>query len=329
MKPNSIFQFFLAGGGILFILSQQLSAQTVGADTSWKKGGYGSLQFNQVAFSHWAAGGENSLSLTTLGYAYANYTKGKNYWHNSAFLNYGFIQSQYVRGIRKNTDLIDLNSKAGREFKGNFYYTALVNFRSQFAPGYIYPNDSDVVSRFLAPAYLTASAGIEWKPYSYLTFYFSPATGRFIFVASQDIANIVINGASQWGNPPAVYDTLGNLVKNGGKVRTEFGALFTASFNKEVVKNVTVNTRLQLFNNYTDADRLNRRNIDVFYDLFINMNVNKYITASFFTNIIYDHNVTIADLDKNGQPTGTAGPRTQIKEGMGVGLTYTFGDPVK
>ncbi|MCS6990734.1 MAG: DUF3078 domain-containing protein [Chitinophagales bacterium] len=320
---------------VMFVLSLflchdgMLRAQTAEVDTSWKSGGYGSLQFNQVAFSHWAAGGENSLSLTVLAYVFANYTLGKNYWHNSAFFNYGFIKSQYVNSIRKNTDLIDLNSKAGRELKGKFYYTALANFRSQFAPGYIYPNDSDVVSRFLAPAYLTASVGMEWKPYSYLTFYLSPATGRFVFVLDQDIANIVINDASQWGNPPALYDTAGNLLQNGGKVRSEFGALFTASLNKELLKNITVNTKLQLFNNYTDPDRLNRKNIDVFYDLFINMKINKYISASFFTNIIYDHNITIADLDKEGQPTGTSGPRTQIKEGIGVGVTYTFGDPVK
>lgn len=317
---------------LLFLLLPAMAAKAQSpaqVDTFWKAGGYGSVQFNQVAFSHWAAGGENSLSLTALAYGFANFTKGKNYWHNSAFFNYGFIRSQFVRSIRKNTDLIELNSKAGRELKGNFYYTFLANFRSQFAPGFIYPNDSQVVSRFLAPAYLTLSAGLEWKPKSYLTLYLSPATGRFVFVADQQIANIVTNGASLWGNTPAVYDSTGNLVANGRKVREEFGAYFTAALNKEVVKNVTVNTKLQLFNNYTDADPGNRKNIDVFYDLFINMKVNKYLAASFFTNVIYDHNITIADTDKDGTPTGTSGPRTQLKQGLGVGLTYTFGDPVK
>ena len=86
---------------------------------------------------------------------------------------------------------------------------------------------------------------------------------------------------------------------------------------------------LQLFDNYTDKNESNRTNVDVNYDLLINMKVNKWLAASFFLTIIYDNDITIADLDEEGNPTGAAGPRTQVKEGIGIGITYKFGNELK
>jgi len=294
-------------------------------DTSWKKGGFVSLMFNQVAFSHWAGGGVGSLSLTGIGNSFANYQKGKNYWNSFMNLQYGITETQYERKPKKNIDIFELQTKAGHAIGGKFNLTALADFVSQLTNGYNYPNDSLVISKFLAPAYLTLSVGVEWKPVDYFSLYLSPATGKFTFVSDQEIADITLNGASLYGTDPAVYDSNGVLLTHGETVRKEFGAYFTAQFQKDIFKNVNLATRLQLFDNYTDKNESNRKNVDVAYDLLLNMKFNKWLAASFFVNIIYDNDITIADVDADGNPTGEAGPRTQVKEGIGIGITYKFG----
>jgi hypothetical protein len=56
------------------------------------------------------------------------------------------------------------------------------------------------------------------------------------------------------------------------------------------------------------------RLIDVFWDNSILMSVNKYIQASFNTNLIYDDDIKILDSD------GSVGPRIQFKHVLAVGL---------
>ena len=61
------------------------------------------------------------------------------------------------------------------------------------------------------------------------------------------------------------------------------------------------------------------------------MKVNKYLTASIITHLIYDADIMIAidkdddgvtDLDEDGAEI--FGPRTQFKEVFGIGLSYKF-----
>jgi hypothetical protein len=181
----------------------------------------------------------------------------------------------------------------------------------------------------MSPAYLTVSAGVEWKPVDYFSIYLSPATGKFTFVTDQKIADQVVNGASLYGTDPAVYDSDGVLLSHGETIREELGIYLAAQFIKDVVKNVNVATRLTLFNNYIDKNKSNRKNTDIAYDLLVTMKVNKLLSANAFLNIIYDNDITISDVDSDGNPTGTSGPRTQFKEGLGIGLTFKFGDELK
>src|ERR1035438_7856694 len=62
-------------------------------DTSWHRGGFASLTFNQVSLSNWAAGGQSSLSLATVLNLWDNYKKDKISWDNSLNLGYGMLQT--------------------------------------------------------------------------------------------------------------------------------------------------------------------------------------------------------------------------------------------
>jgi len=86
-------------------------------------------------------------------------------------------------------------------------------------------------------------------------------------------------------------------------------------FKKEVFANVTLSTDLTLFSDYLGTPA----NIKVFWNLLINMKVNKYLSANFRTNMIYDDEIKITDKD------GNEGPRLQLKEILGIGFTWSFG----
>ena len=91
-------------------------------------------------------------------------------------------------------------------------------------------------------------------------------------------------------------------------------------FKKEIVKNVELDTKLNLFSNYLEEPG----NIDVNWDLLLNMKVNEWLSASLICNLIYDHDIDIAVDDNNDGVIEGSGPRTQFKEVLGVGINMKF-----
>lgn len=311
---------FLFVAGCSIVTKAQDSTTTVKDTTYWQKGGLISVNFNQVSLVNWTAGGQSSLSGTTIFNGFLNYKRERVSWDNSLDLGYGIIKIG-DQVIQKNEDRIIANSKYGKQMKGNWYLSTLMNFRSQFANGYNYPNDSVVVSKFLAPAFLIVSIGFDYKPKDYFSLYLSPATGKFTYVNDRTLAN-----SGVYGNDPAVYDTDGVLVRNGKKVRAEFGAYVSAKFEKNVAENVMVKSRVDLFNNYTDGTKKNRGNIDVNWETSINLKVNKYITTTLFTHLIYDHDILVplfTEVNNVRTQTGQ-GRRIQFKELFGISFGYKF-----
>ncbi len=283
----------------------------------WKKGGLAGVNFSQSSFTNWAAGGENSLSVTTLLTVFANYKKDKTTWDNTLDLAYGMLQSGQT-ALRKNEDKIDFSSKYGRyAFKErHWYYSALVNFKSQFDKGYNFPNDSTVISHFMAPGYLLVAIGLDYKPNDYFSLLISPVTSKTTFVMDTRLAD-----AGAFGVTPAEYDTAGVKIKDGEMIRSEFGGYIKMTFKKDIFKNVNLATKLELFSNYID----NPQNIDVNWEVLIGMKVNKFLSASISTNMIYDHDIPVpVERNISGIQVMETGPRLQFKEVLAVGLSYKF-----
>ncbi len=284
----------------LMIAGIVVADDTTATESNWKFTGFFQQSLNQVAFTNWAAGGENSFSSTSQARFDANYKKNRYAWENYLDLHYGIIKIA-DNPVRKNVDKIDLFSKLGRQINEKLSYTAIVNFQSQFDKGYNYPNDSVVVSRFMAPGYLTAALGFDYKPVEYLSIFASPTTGKFTFVLDDELS-----AAGAFG------------VEEDKKVNPEFGAMVRIEFNKEIVTNVNVNSRIVLFNNYTDSDVSNRKNTDVDWLTQINMPINTFLTVTAGFHLIYDHDIKIDKGD------GRVGPTTQMRQQFGVGFVYNF-----
>ena len=275
------------------------------------------VNLSEVAFVNWNAGGNNSVSALFYANFQRNFEKDLTMWKNSASLRYG-INAQEGREIRKTEDELRLNSSFGfrQDSTSNWYYSGKFSFNSQFSNGYKYPDTEVAISRFMAPGYTFLGAGTEFShPEEDLTIYLSPITFKSTFVLDQRLAN-----EGSFGVEPAVTDELGNILKEGENVRTEFGFLVTSGFSKEVWENIDLNNQLSLYSDY-----LNKfGNIDVDWQMTVNMKVNEFIKANVGSHIRYDDDVKFKE-DTNGDgKLETSGPRVQLKQMLGVGVVYEF-----
>jgi hypothetical protein len=285
----------------IIVTGQLLKAQdTVPA---WKIGGLAALNFNQLSLTNWAAGGQSSVAGTALLNFTANYKKGKNAWDNVLNLGYGknFLNMGDKEWDRiKSEDKIDFSSKYGRAASEKLFMTLFLNFRSQFDKGYNYPDDSTVIAKFMAPGYLTISAGMDYKPAEGISIYASPVTGKITFVMDQTLSDSGAYG-----------------VERGKQMRAEFGGFVKLAVNKTIMENVTLQSSIDLFSNYLDRPG----NIDVNWQVLIGMKINKYLTASINTQLIYDDNIKIA---KTEDGISTSAPRVQFKEAFALGISASF-----
>ncbi len=275
------------------------------ADTLWKFNGVTSLNFSQMSLVNWAAGGENSLAGNAFINLNANYKSrdGNASWTNNLYLGYGVIR-QGDGPARKSDDKIDLASKYGYKASEHWSYSGLLSFKTQFAEGYDNPGDPvnrEKISNFMAPGYLNLSVGMDYKPNDKLTIYISPVSGKMTFVLDDDLSG-------SFG------------VADDKQVRGEFGGYMKIAFASPIMKNVKLDTKIELFSNYLE----NPQYVDVNFDLLLSMKVNEFISASFITQMIYDYDIRFDILNDEGIPTGDTESRIQLKQLLGVGLTFSF-----
>lgn len=298
------------------ITDKEADLKKVRTDTldGWKKGGLTALNISQVGLSNWAGGGQSSIALSGIVSLYANLKFGPSTWDNSLDLGYGVLRQgngiNLKDGVfRKTDDKIDFVSKYGHKASDRWYYAGLLNFNTQSTPGYNYPNDSVVISRFLAPGYLLAALGMDYKLNDVFTAFISPFTMKMTFVNDDSLAN-----AGAYGVEKATYDDLGVMIMAGSHYRMEYGGYMRFSFKKTFMENVTLTSKLSLFSNYAH----NPQNVDINWENLLELKVNKFISATISTHLIYDDDISITDRN------GKVGPRTQFKEVIGVGFSYKF-----
>ncbi len=289
----------------------------------WNIHGIGQLNFNQTTFSHWSEGGESSLAGTSFLDFYAGVNRKKLRFEHYAKLAFGLQYSEYDK-FRKTDDKIDIGTSLGLLAIKNWFYTTNASLKTQFANGYKYPNDSTIVSTFFAPAYLSVSAGMQYNLNEKFSLFLSPASGKFTFVLNQELAN---KGA--FGVKPATYlnDTSDIIVEAGKRLKPEFGMNIKVQLKTKIWKNVLLDTKLELFNNYLDYDKSNRWNVDVNWETLLNLTINEYLSTNIRLHLIYDHNVMIKEyeiVDNEKIAIGEA-PHLQFKESFGIGLAWKFG----
>ena len=294
---------------LFFVASLAIAtAQTTDpADTAWKSGAQFNFQLNQASYSNWQAGGVNSVAGNVLFNAFADYDKGGNWsWYNSINMAYGLNFQDTI--FNKTDDRFQFESRVDRKVSKNWNASALLNFRTQFSNGYETPGvreDTTKISGFLAPAYTLLGVGFTYKPNKKFNAFISPLTMKVTSVYDTRLSNRGAFG-----------------VDTGSTNRVEVGGYVNIGYKTPLGENIELQSKLDLYSNYLDG---NYKFVDVNSEVIIFMKVNDYITASLALNLIYDHDI-LFDTDDDGTPEG---PRTQFREVLGVGFTYSFGDTRK
>ena len=314
LRTSFLFSLLIHISTLPGFAQDSLAVDSAAVRNLWDFGGSGTVNFSQVSLNNWAAGGQNSLSVLGILNLYGNYKQGKNTWNNTLDLTYGSVKLQDQR-LRKSDDRVELNLKYGRQASSKWYYTAQFNLRTQMMPTYTPERDS-VLSDFLSPASMLTSIGMDYKPNQMLSVFISPFTGKFTAVYNQRMADL---GA--YGVEPAERGPEGNIIPGTGqRLRKEFGGFVNVRFRHEIFKNVTLQSKADLFSNYLH----NPQNIDLNWENLVNFKVNKLVSASIFVHMIYDDDVLI-DVDQSGDGIlDGKGPRLQLKETLGIGLSYKF-----
>lgn len=288
----------------LIAFSIGISAQDTSLETDttklsfWRYNGIASLNFAQTSLSNWSAGGDNAVAANAVFNGNLKHRSGNWLWNTLLALEYGLTRNK-AGGTQKAADRIDLTTQLGYSTDNKWFYTLMGDFKSQFAKGYNYPNKDEYISKFMAPAYSNVSLGMELRPKdSYYTLYFSPVAGKFTFVNDDFLSERGFFG-----------------VDPGDKFRAEFGTFVRATYQKEIMENVKLMTDANFFTAYDDSFG----NIDIDWNMLINMKINKYLNANINTSLRYDDDVKAIAEDGTKK-----GPRVQFKEIIGVGIGYNF-----
>ncbi len=279
--------------------SNAQEVDTIAVDTikAWSANGNATLLFNQSTFDNWLAGGENNIS-GNIGINYdVNYNKNDWNWDNKFIASYGLVKTRTSSFAKKTDDRLEINSLLGKKLAADskWYYSAFVNFKTQFSKGYNYEkNDEGIELRqqytnFFSPAYLLAGPGMLWKRDDNLKINISPATSKFTFV---DKAFTLPNEA-YFG------------VKQGEVLRYELGFNSSIYYKLGIIANVSFENILNLYSNYLEDPQ----NVDLDYQLNIVMKINRFLSTNIAFQTLYDDN---------------AFQGFQIRQVFGVGVNYGF-----
>ncbi|MGB5819081.1 MAG: DUF3078 domain-containing protein [Saonia sp.] len=284
----------------------------------WEKKNKLGLNLSEVAFVNWNAGGNNSISALGNAKFVRNYKFRYIQWDNDLDLRYG-LNAQEGRKLQKTDDAIRLISTFGyrRDTVSSWYYSVKASFNTQFANGFQSVNRNTVISSFMAPGYLFLGGGTSYIPEGKnFNLYISPITQKSTFVLDQDLAN---QGA--FGVKKAILDDDGNILKEGENVFVELGFLITNTWETQLYKNMLLNHRVSLYTDYLRSFG----NVDVDWELMLNLTVNEYINANIGTHIIFDDDIRFdEEIAADGTIVQPGRSRIQFKQLLGVGLAYSF-----
>lgn len=294
-----------------------LSQDSLAKPKAWSLKAIYSLNGTQTSFVNWSAGGRNNVSILGSIIANANYKKADWSWTNDLTLALGglkYIGKGNNEALQKTDDRIDFATNLGYKIKEKVFFSAIGGLKTQMLEGFIYPDDSVRVSKFMAPGYVNLALGIDWIPNTHFSLFTSPVAGKITIVNDQ-----VLSNAGAFGVEAATYDGLGNVLTAGKRVRYEFGAYIKAKYEKTLAKNIDLKAKLELFSNYLNKPQ----NIDVNAEALFSFKINSWFAASLQWNLIYDDDVDIRDAQ------GGVGPRVQFKSVLGLGVTYKMENVAK
>lgn len=290
--------FFLL---LTILISATLYAQTDSIQTpeqDWKRGGDAKLLFNQSAFSEWASGGQNSISLSFHMDYDLSYKKNGWNWDTKFLGDFGLTKISGSKFVRKTNDRFDLQSFLGKNFSEQWSYSTVFGVKTQFARGYQYGENEDgneirsLRTHFFSPVYVQLGVGLYWKKSKNLWVNIAPFTQRLTLVSRKFTMDLE-EGKEYFG------------VRKGDNHRFELGASVNAFYKFSPMENMTLEQRLGLYSDYLDK----AKNVDMDYQVAAELKVNDHVSTNIIFQLVYDDNAV---------------QRLQVREVFGVGVRMTL-----
>ncbi len=251
------------------------------------------LNINQASFTeNWGAGGVNSLALGGHFSYKTDFTKDDKNFVSELITQYGKLKNK-AQLSRKTADRIFWDNKVALKLSKSWYFFGSLNFESQFDLGYSFSKDAQgnekrtLLSKFMAPGYLTESIGFEYKPVKYFFLRIGTGTARQTFVLD---TNLYKTNPKNFG------------VTQGKNFRNELAFQLVSSFDKEIAKNLTLKSRYTMFANYEKLSSIDNR-----LDVTLIAAVNRLINVSIAGTLLYDDDTA---------------NKIQASQAMSFGLVY-------
>ncbi|MBI5022173.1 MAG: DUF3078 domain-containing protein [Ignavibacteriales bacterium] len=285
MKINLLLFVMLIS--VVSVSAQEVAKQPPPPEYGWKHGMVAGLTLTQVAFTDWAQGGENALSYTLSVDGKSTLEEEVSNWANT----YKFAFGQTRLGgqkLRKTDDIIDLSSVYTYKLGTLINPYASATLKTQFAYGYIYPRpDTSVeVSAIFDPAYLTQSAGVGYQPIKEIKTRLGVG-----------LREVITSKFSKYYTDDPKTDKLEKTTIDGGMESV-------TEVEWQLEDNILFTSKLELFAPFKTLDEIIVRN-----NSSVTAKVSKYITTILNVQLINERKVT---------------PRTQVKETIALGLSYTI-----
>lgn len=272
------------------IISSLLIAQTDSSTTpsDWKHTLVAGLTVTQVSYTDWSQGGENALAYTLSVDGKSVQDMEMTNWSNS--YKFAFGQTRLgSKGLRKTDDKIELESVLAYKLGTLINPYASATFKSQFDDGFKYDDATNTrikTSSALDPMYLTQALGVRYQPIAQVK--------TRLGAALREVLSDAFAYADDATTTPTVETS-----------RVEGGLESVTDVEVKIEENTLFTSKLEMFAPFNNIDVVVLRS-----DNTISSKINKYIVVVLNVQLINDRNM------------GTA--RTQIKEGLALGISYTF-----
>ena len=270
--------------------------------TPWEYGGNGTFGLTQTYLNNWKGGGESAFSFLMVLKGYANYSDKKLRWENSGEIRNGWIrQGGQINQTQKNDDKLELISRLGVSAFDHWFYSAEIDFLTQFFNGFNYPDNNTIISSYLSPAKTLIKVGLDYKPNKNFSLFLSPFTSKTVFVRDTAHVDQTKYGISRTGQ---------SLWEPGLNVDVRYKIDFSPQISYE--------TKYKMFINYQNP--FSKR--DISWENLVVAQLTNRISMNFMINFLYDDNVTFPTGKLNQSGVEIFKPKMQTKELTTVGFSY-------
>lgn len=254
----------------------------------WTYGGTENIQVSQAFQENWVKGGENSISLLSDLRLQARYKKNNVEWESYIIHKLGIVNTE-EKEPRFNDDVIELNTKYGLSAGKKWFYSGVLNFKTQFFNGYESSDEEkeNPVSGFMAPGYLTMAVGMDYKEKNF-TLMLLPVTSKMTIVADT-----------------VKFDQTQYKIPEDRKIDNMGGASLVNSFEWEISNDFNLQSRMDFFYEYMSKDN----QIQAEWELIMDMRINVFLSARIGTYLRYYSNES---------------EYVQFRENLSISFNYRF-----